>query len=407
MYNQIRQREIEREPTHGGNMARTSFQAGKVEFHFNRWTVRYRERDYSGRWKTRRKILEGCKDKKDALQAASLVMADVNRSNNNPNPRTEQVGTFREFVEGLWMLYTTNEGLQPSTVYTYDKILQRYLLPKFGDKKLTAITRVDVTMFFARLPKLSASYLRIIYALLSSIFELAVEYDLIENKPTRRKLHKPKHVEREKPILSAPMLKVLIDQVEEDFKLFVLIIAVGALRVGEALALRRFNFDARRQTLSVTHTLWNGQLQTPKTEASNRVLHLPDLLVGLFEAHLAKSEFKGASDFIFHRSDGSPFNQNHVREGVLYKAMEKVGIKREKGRYGFHILRHSAGSIIHARTGDLKLTQKALGHAKVSTTSDIYVHLEEETLKVATELMAGEIFGNCDLPVTESSRMVN
>jgi integrase len=151
----------------------------------------------------------------------------------------------------------------------------------------------------------------------------------------------------------------------------------------------------------------SAQLQTPKTEASRRVLHLPEALVHLFEMHLAKSEFKDSSDFIFHRSDGSPLNQNQVREGVWYKALEKVGVNREKGTHGFHILRHSAGSIIHARTGNLKLTQKALGHAKVSTTSDIYVHLEEEAFKVATELMAGEIFGNCDLPVTESSRMVS
>jgi len=76
--------------------------------------------------------------------------------------------------------------------------------------------------------------------------------------------------------------------------------------------------------------------------------------------------------------------------------MEKFGIKCEKGRYGFHILRHSAGSITHVRTGDLKLTQKALGHAKVSIPSDIYVRLGEETLKVVTELMTGITFAICD-----------
>jgi integrase len=115
---------------------------------------------------------------------------------------------------------------------------------------------------------------------------------------------------------------------------------------------------------SLRHTLWNGQLQTPKTEVSNRVLLLPEPLVGLFEAHFAKFEFKGAPDFIFHRTDGSLLNKNHVREAILYKAMEKAGIKREKARHGFHILRHSAGSITHVRTGDLKLSQKTLGHAK-------------------------------------------
>jgi integrase len=96
-----------------------------------------------------------------------------------------------------------------------------------------------------------------------------------------------------------------------------------------------------------------------------------------------------------------------MREGILYKAMEKVGIRREKARYGFHILWHSAGSITHARMGDLKLSQKTLGHAKVSTTSDIYVHLEEDALKVATELMAGEIFEICAPIVPQPSEMIS
>ena len=272
---------------------------------------------------------------------------------------------------------------------------------------MSEITRVDVTMFFAGMPGLSANYSRTIFALLNSIFELALEYDLLETRPTRSKLHEPKLNSREKPILSTENLKRLIDNVEDDFKLLFLVVSVCALRAGEALGLRWFNFDSRRQTLSITHTLWNGQLQTPKTEASKRVLHLPEVLVQLFASHFEKSDFKEASDFIFCSAAGEPFDQNRVRENVLYKAMDKVGIKREKGKYGFHILRHSAGSIIHARTGDLKLTQKALGHAKVSTTSDIYVHLEEDALKVATELMAGEIFGNCAPMAPQQSRMVS
>ena len=50
---------------------------------------------------------------------------------------------------------------------------------------------------------------------------------------------------------------------------------------------------------------------------------------------------------------------------------------------------------------------EALGHAKVSTTSDFYVHLEEDALKVATELMAGEISGNCAPTAPQQSRRVS
>ncbi|HXG65597.1 MAG TPA: tyrosine-type recombinase/integrase [Blastocatellia bacterium] len=95
----------------------------------------------------------------------------------------------------------------------------------------------------------------------------------------------------------------------------------------------------------------------------------------------------------------------------LYKAMDKAGIKRGKGTHGFHIFRHSAGSLLYAKSRDLKLVQGTLRHADISTTSDIYVHLDDKVLGEGTEILAQEILGElgakCDLSVTQESKMVS
>src|SRR5947209_9078119 len=76
---------------------------------------------------------------------------------------------------------------------------------------------------------------------------------------------------------------------------------------------------------------------------------------------------------------------------VLYPAMDKAGIDRGRRTHGFHIFRHTGGSIVRAQTGDIKLAQVQLSHAQLSTTSDVYVHTNEDDLKRAAEALAGTV----------------
>jgi integrase len=56
---------------------------------------------------------------------------------------------------------------------------------------------------------------------------------------------------------------------------------------------------------------------------------------------------------------------------VLYPAMDRAKIDRGKRTHGFHIFRHTGGSIIRSVTGDMNLAQLQLGHSRMSTTADI------------------------------------
>ena len=63
------------------------------------------------------------------------------------------------------------------------------------------------------------------------------------------------------------------------------------------------------------------------------------------------------------------------------------------GESGFHTFRHSAASILNERTGNLKLTQKLLGHSNISTTADGYTHISEETEREAALTVEEAICG--------------
>ena len=76
---------------------------------------------------------------------------------------------------------------------------------------------------------------------------------------------------------------------------------------------------------------------------------------------------------------------------MLYPAMDRAAIDRGKRTHGFHIFRHTGGSIVRTVTGDMKLAQLQLGHSRMSTTSGIYVHTNEQDIQRAGEALAETI----------------
>jgi len=386
--------------------ARNSFQRGAVEFKNEKWTIRYRVRsnDQSRGWVKKREVLPQCKNRKEALKALSKRMAEVNAQNNGSH-QIESVPTFSEFASGLWVSYLSRKHAKPSTIYSYESMLKNHMLDEFGDKRLDRITSVDVTRFFNKVSdEVAPKYALNMYALLNVMFEVAYQYDLIESIPIRKKLHRPQHQSKKKPSLSGEQIRRIIENTPEDYRPLFLVAAITGLRLGEILALRWKNVDFDNRRLAITHNLWRGQLVSPKTEASLRTFSLIPELANVFRAQRQKSTFTQDDDFVFARLEGSPYDPDHLRNVVLYPALERAGIERSAREFGFHIFRHSAGSIVHAATRDLKLAQELLGHARISTTSDTYIHVSEEVAGEAVKILAREV--NWPLIVPQESDQI-
>ena len=96
---------------------------------------------------------------------------------------------------------------------------------------------------------------------------------------------------------------------------------------------------------------------------------------------------------------------HHIRRDILGSALERTGIERKKGQHGFHLFRHTSGSMIYEETGDLKLGQEFLRHSTVRMTGDVYTHTDGAARR-ATELLARIIVGDSDPILTQSSERV-
>src|SRR5690349_17061933 len=128
--------------------------------------------------------LPGCISEKDARIAADGRMLQVNRINNG-----EVAITFQEFVATYWAEHLKRQ--KTSTANQYASIVKAHLLPRLADTLLNDIKPADITKLMSQASvRRKGNGLKDVYVILKLMFEIALQYDLIESNPVRPKLHR-------------------------------------------------------------------------------------------------------------------------------------------------------------------------------------------------------------------------
>ncbi len=153
------------------------------------------------------------------------------------------------------------------------------------------------------------------------------------------------------------------------------------LRVGEALALSWSDVDWQRKALRVRKTIVRlGSRkkqyiqQEAKSYSSNRTVPLSSTAASLLREILAASEDKFG--LIFRDSTGSPLSYETVRWHV-----SQACLKADVPYYGLHAFRHTFATNCYNRGCNVKLLSRLLGHADVSVTYNVYIHLYGDALE--------------------------
>ena len=79
---------------------------------------------------------------------------------------------------------------------------------------------------------------------------------------------------------------------------------------------------------------------------------------------------------------GTIFNPNAVTENFS-KILKRNGLRHIR----FHDLRHSCASLLLANDVPMKQIQECLGHSDISTTANIYSHLDNKSKITSANVM--------------------
>ena len=162
------------------------------------------------------------------------------------------------------------------------------------------------------------------------------------------------------------------------------------LRRGEILGLQWKSVDLKNGTIVIQDTMTKTQTvivrEGTKTDGSYRKLLMPDIVTEALREHKAEQEerktFFGSGyvdgGFVCAQANGRPMSFGFTKR--VERLIKQIGLRV----LTLHDLRHTNATLLQDWGADIADISKWLGHSEISTTANIYLHLDyRSTEKVA------------------------
>ena len=233
----------------------------------------------------------------------------------------------------------------------------------------------------------------------TSFFRKGVRYGKKSQRQRMRNRHLPKK--------GWIVLRLQAAQTSHNYRPYALLPETG-LRTAELIGLTWDSIDWEKHTLSINKSLeyrhrdgyWRAG--PPKTKKSYRTIPLTDkaydILRSCYDERTTRRESEllnqvleytgrrtgGRACFLMRElvfinfRTGEPI-KNSSYDTHLYKLCDKASTKH----FGMHTLRHTYATRAIERGVPPKVLQQLLGHARIKTTMDRYVHVTDESLSKA------------------------
>ena len=264
---------------------------------------------------------------------------------------------FKEFAE-QW-LEERKAHLKRSSYYDYKGILDLYLIPTFGKKRLGKVTEADIENLIKDLnDRLSNKRINNILVPLKTLFKTAYRRKIITVNPidgigmlrTEKTEIKP---------LSMEEVRLFLENVDSNFKDYFEVAFFTGMRPSEQIALKWDNIDFNRAKINVVDARVMGEESSPKTVASRRAI---DMLPPVKEALERQSEktFLG-SPYVFVSKEGSIVDINNLRKRTWYPALKEAGLRRRT----MYEARHTFATLMLSTGENPNWISRMMGHTSV------------------------------------------
>ena len=298
--------------------------------------------------------------------------------------------------------------LAHATYGAYQGLLKSTIVPYFRKKKLTLreLEARHLQMFYSEmLRRVTPNTVIHYHAVIHSALKYAVKTDMLVQN-VADKVDRPRKNSFQPVFLSADEMQKMFEALRgTKLELPVLVAAFYGLRRGEVVGLKWDAIDFEQGTISVkrtvTSTIIDGKYQefeqqSAKTKSSLRTLPLVDPIAERLKAVKEQQEYNQKIcgncynqeylGYVFVDAMGNLIQPDSVTTGFP-QLLKENGLRRIR----FHDLRHSCASLLLKEGVPMKQIQEWLGHSDISTTANIYAHLDSQSKNLSARTMANTL----------------
>ena len=274
--------------------------------------------------------------------------------------------TVEEYCE-RWLLMQS-AYIRATTLRDYTSKVKNHIIAPLGNKYMIDVTADDVKLAMVKVSKMSESVFQSVHTLFKSIFQSAVDSNIISKSPCENLNAKGGIPQKERKALTDDQVNALLSAIKGlPPYVFVMLGLYAGLRREEILGLQWdcVFLDCPTPYISVRRA-WHTEHNRPvildelKTKAARRDIPLPSCLADC----LAEAKKTSISNFVVANSDGLPLSNTQFQR--VWKYIETRSIKeRTYTRYvNGQRIKHTVTPI---------LGQKAAHNGKVEYTLDFQV----------------------------------
>ena len=263
------------------------------------------------------------------------------------------------------------------------------ILPYFSNFMIEDVKPKDVVNWQNKIYELNFkySYTSKLYINFCSFFDYCCNfYDISFNPVKKVGNFRKDYLEKKIDFYTINEFKRFINGVDDIiYRRFFEIMFYCGTRPGEALALKFSDLGYHTLHISKTLTSKGGiTLDTPKNKSSIRTIPIDNILYkDLLSLKSYYSKLFGAYSDDYFICGGI----NHLSPTTVNRRKKEACIKADIRPITLHQFRHSHASLLCSSGVPVNLVSKRLGHSRLSTTTDIYIHCNLDQEKRVTNTL--------------------